>query len=59
MSDQARARSSPASTFLRLPGEYRVNFGDGAEATERTVETIDVALDLGRAMAAPAKKQGA
>jgi hypothetical protein len=36
----------------RLPGEYRVNFHNGTEATTRTLETLDEALTAGRAMAA-------
>ena len=39
-------------TIARLPGEYRVNFHNGAESTAQTAETVDEALDLGRAMAA-------
>jgi hypothetical protein len=39
-------------TLTRLPGEYRVNFRNGAESTARTVETLDEALAAGRAMAA-------
>ena len=39
-------------TLNRLPGEYRVNFHNGAELTAQTAETIAEALDLGRAMAA-------
>ena len=38
--------------LARLPGEYRVNFHNGAESTAQTAETVDEALDLGRAMAA-------
>ena len=37
--------------LARLPGEYRVNFHNGTEATAQIAETIEAALDLGRAMA--------
>src|SRR5271169_1778134 len=37
--------------LTRLPGEYRVNFHNGTEATAQIAETIEAALDLGRAMA--------
>jgi hypothetical protein len=36
----------------RMPGEYRVNFHNGTESTAQIAETIEAALDLGRAMAA-------
>ena len=39
-------------TLARLPGEYRVNFHNGSDATAQIAETVDAALDLGRAMAA-------
>jgi hypothetical protein len=39
-------------TLARLPGEYRVNFQSGTDATAQTAETVDGALDLGRIMAA-------
>ena len=39
-------------TLARLPGEYRVNFHNGTEATAQIAETIDQALVAGRAMAA-------
>ena len=39
-------------TLTRLPGEYRVNFHNGSEATAQIAETVDAALDLGRSMAA-------
>ena len=39
-------------TLARLPGEYRVNFQNGTDATAQTAETVDAALGLGRAMAA-------
>jgi hypothetical protein len=44
-------------TLARLPGEYRVNFRNGGDATALTVETLDEALVLGRSMAtdAPAR----
>lgn len=38
--------------LTRLPGEYRVNFHNGAESTAQIAETVDAALDLGRIMAA-------
>jgi hypothetical protein len=41
-------------TLARLPGEYRVNFRNGADATALTVETLDEALALGHSMAADA-----
>jgi hypothetical protein len=41
-------------TIARLPGEYRVNYRNGAEATARTVETLDEALAIGRELAAGA-----
>jgi hypothetical protein len=44
-------------TLARLPGEYRVNFRNGAESTARTVETLDQALAAGRAMAAERAEQ--
>jgi hypothetical protein len=37
-----------------LPGEYRVNFRNGAESTARIAETLAEALELGRSMAADA-----
>jgi hypothetical protein len=39
-------------TLARLPGEYRINYRNGADATARMVETLDEALEVGRAMAA-------
>jgi len=46
-------------TLSRLPGEYRINYRNGADATARSVETLAEALELGRAMAAdkPAKQE--
>jgi hypothetical protein len=41
-------------TVTRLPGEYRVNSRTGTDATARTVETLDQALELSRTMAAEA-----
>jgi hypothetical protein len=41
-------------TVTRLPGEYRVNFRTGTDATALTVETLDQALELGRTTAADA-----
>lgn len=43
--------------LARLPGQYRVNFRNGAESTARTVETLDQALAAGRAMAAEQAEQ--
>lgn len=37
--------------LARLPGEYPVNFHNGTDATAQIAETIEAALDLGRAMA--------
>jgi hypothetical protein len=50
-------------TLARLPGEYRINFRNGADATARIAETLDEVIELGRAMAAlapaaPAAEQG-
>jgi hypothetical protein len=39
-------------TLASLPGEYRVNVHNGADATACMVETLDEALELGRSMAA-------
>ena len=39
-------------TLARLPGECRVNFQNGSDATAQTAETVEAALDLGRALAA-------
>ena len=39
-------------TLTNLPGEYRVNFHHGADATARLAETLDEALELGRSLAA-------
>jgi hypothetical protein len=41
-------------TLARLPGEYRVNFRNGSDATAQTVETLDEAIALGRSLAARA-----
>jgi hypothetical protein len=41
-------------TLARLPGEYRVNFRNGSDATARMAETVDEALVLGRELAADA-----
>lgn len=49
----ARAELRALGIILtRLPGEYRVNFWHGRDATAHTVETLDEALELGHAMAA-------
>jgi hypothetical protein len=40
--------------MTRLPGEYRVNYRTGTDATARTVETLDQALELGRTTTADA-----
>ena len=49
-------------TLTNLPGEYRVNFHNGADATARMAETLDEALALGRSLAAerpaPARPAG-
>jgi len=39
-------------SLARLPGEYRVNFRGGTEATAFCTDSIEDALALGRAMAA-------
>ena len=39
-------------TIARLPGEYRVNYRNGADATARIAETVDEALALSRQLAA-------
>jgi len=39
-------------TLASLPGEYRVNYRNGGDATARTAETLDEALALGRELAA-------
>jgi hypothetical protein len=39
-------------TLARLPGEYRVNLRNGADATARMAETLDEAVEIGRSMAA-------
>jgi hypothetical protein len=44
--------------LARLPGEYRVNFHNGNDATAEIADTLDLALEIGRSMAAtrpPAK----
>jgi hypothetical protein len=41
-------------TIARLPGEYRVNYRNGADATARIAETVDEALTIGRELAASA-----
>jgi hypothetical protein len=48
-------------TLANLPGEYRVNYRNGSDATARMAETLDEALALGRqlAAAAPAPAQPA
>ena len=40
--------------LARLPGEYRVNFRNGSDATARMAETLDEALELAHSMAADA-----
>ena len=47
----ARELHALGITVTRLPGEYRVNFRAGTDATARTVETLDQALEPGRTMA--------
>jgi hypothetical protein len=39
-------------TLRRLPGEYEVNFRGGRDETARRAETIEEAVQLGRAMTA-------
>jgi hypothetical protein len=40
-----RRRAAQAGvTLARLPGEYRVNFRNGSEATAQTIETMDEAI---------------
>jgi hypothetical protein len=41
-------------TIRSPPGEYCVNFRHGSDKTARTSETLDEALEIGRAMAAEA-----
>jgi hypothetical protein len=41
-------------TLAWLPGEYRVNYRNGSDATARLAETLNEVLDLGREMAAAA-----
>ena len=41
-------------TLTSLPGEYRVNFRNGSDASAQTFETMDEALEAGRSMAAEA-----
>ena len=50
----ARELRALGITLTRLPGEYRINFRTGADATAHMVETLDQALELGRTMAAEA-----
>jgi hypothetical protein len=50
----ARELRALGIVMTRLPGEYRVNYRTGTDATARTVETLDQALELGRTMAAEA-----
>jgi hypothetical protein len=38
-------------TIARLPGEYRVNYVNGSEATAESVDTLDMALEIGRSLA--------
>jgi len=44
-------------TLTRLPGEYRVNFHNGTDATACITETLEDAIEHGRALAraSPAK----
>jgi hypothetical protein len=39
-------------TLTRQPGEFRVNYRNGADATAQIIETLDQALEIGRRMAA-------
>jgi hypothetical protein len=41
-------------TLASLPGEYRVNYRNGSDATARISETLDEALAIGRDLAAVA-----
>jgi hypothetical protein len=38
-------------TLRHLPGEFSVNFRNGTDATARTAETLEDAVELGRDMA--------
>jgi hypothetical protein len=38
-------------TLRQLPGEFSVNFREGNDATARTAETLEEAVELGRDMA--------
>jgi hypothetical protein len=50
----ARELRARGITVASLPGEYRVNYRNGGDATARMAETLDKARELGRAMAADA-----
>jgi hypothetical protein len=50
----ARELRALGIVMTRLPGEYRVNFRTGTDATARRIETLDQALELGHTMAAEA-----
>jgi hypothetical protein len=39
-------------TLERLPGEYRVNYRNGSEATAEISERLDEAIEIGRSLAA-------
>ena len=43
-----------AIVLTRLPGEYRVNYRNGGDATARLAEDLDQAVEIGRALAAAA-----
>jgi hypothetical protein len=49
----AAAELRPLGIALRqLPGAFSVNFIDGAESTARILHTLDLAVAVGRIMAA-------
>ena len=51
--DLAAAELRPLGIALRqLPGGFSVNFIDGAESTARIVHTLELAVAVGRIMAA-------
>jgi hypothetical protein len=37
--------------LTRLPGEYRVNYRNGGDGTARLAEDLELAVELGRALA--------
>jgi hypothetical protein len=42
-------------TLQRQPGQYRVNYRNGSDATAEIADTLDLALEIGRSMAAARK----